>query len=104
MKSPLMQALDALVRMDAHDARKLRDMADAHLRDLEAGPTRRYDHLPEKPGWWTFKARRLSSTEGAELQRGLEAAVVREQERLDGPDEDYGACEEDKHVGHTTDF
>lgn len=98
MRSPLMQVLDAIVMMDAHDTRKVRDMADAHLRDLEGpNPDAGYDAQCEAKAdddnymdWRTgLNQLRRFKEEGAELQRGLEAAVLRERERLDGPDDAY---------------
>ena len=83
MRSPHEQILDLVVKMDARGARKVRDMADAHLRDLDAENCRiAYNAAPAHVEFTVDVA------EGAELQRGLEAAVILERERLDGPDDD----------------
>lgn len=134
MRSPLIQILDTMVKLDAHDTRKVRDMADLHLRDLEGVRDKsqdrcevcfvlRSDHHGENFGGYvrhSFRSPPQQVTappestclrcggdwadakhtgglcqnpvmEGAELQRGLEAAVVRERERLDGPDDEEPA-------------
>lgn len=159
MKSPLMRILDAMVKLDAHDTRKVIDMADAHLRDLEeckvchgevghrvncpegiafdhregAEFQRRVEGLRQpactRCGEEGHSVREHDFVEGAELQAGLEAAVVRERERLDGPDcticggrgcfvckgtgksvdgpddeEQCPACEDEGHVGQTDAF
>lgn len=105
MRSPHEQILDLVVKMDARDARKVRDMADAHLRDLEEAPhtegldpecavctITRARHSPLSPfrldGAELQPDSLFANDQGAELQRGLEAAVISERERLDGPDDD----------------
>lgn len=130
----LMQLLDALVKMDAHDTHKVIEMAHAHLRDIEkafdkacvdvyegitkdtpsAGRTpwqQAVSHLPdESRSEANIQANRelAKRTDGAELQAGLEEAVVRERERL--ADDGWIAWEEPSdgppkgHVGHTDDF
>ena len=113
----LERILNMAVRMDAHDARKARDIFDGRLRELDPegmtpdGPVHVID----------LDKLQRQRTEGAELQRGLEVAVERERERLDGPDivahldnsdttvhegarNECPACEDEGHVGQTDDF
>ena len=110
MTVPLKQALDAIVMMNAHETRKVRDMADAHLRDLDQSTTSwgravhfeaaldtcrtcgtiRANHEHELAGSGGNVPVHSFQDEGAELQRGLEVAVERERERLDGADDDFG--------------
>ena len=75
MTTPLMRILDLAKDMDAHDARQARDIFDARLRELECS------------GCLSIHVIDLDALrrqrEGAELQAGLEEAVVRERERLD---------------------
>lgn len=95
----------------------------AHLRDLEPPNSakcnlcgvQRAGHGSETHIFYDPRS------EGAELQRGLEVAVERERERLDGPDivahldnsdttvhegarNECPACEDEGHVGQSDDF
>lgn len=140
----LQRILNMLVRMDAHDARKVRDMADgrlrelgelkleAHLFDAESLPYRQPTaHQPVMSEQQKqiadevvadYRDELLARREGLELQRGLEVAVERERERLDGSDgpdasgphsglprhegalNECPACEDEGHVGQTDVF
>ena len=113
MRSPHEQILDLVVKMDARGARKVRDMADAHLRDLDAGEPAVIQHLRralcQRCGvdvdihhLWGGKPPHAFVDEGVELQAGLEAAVILERERLDGPDDD--GEEPAGQIGQTNDF
>ncbi len=152
----LQRILNMVVRMDAHDARKARDIFDGRLRELanfrcdikhpdgeacetwprtseEFAAAQRAErdgaelpsaNLPlgeHPPGSVCPPVSHRHRRDGAELQLGLEAAVRREQERLDGPDivahldnsdttvhegarNECPACEDEGHVGQTDDL
>lgn len=92
----LQRILDMAVRMDAHEARKARDIFDGRLRELEEpclthGKDCREDWHP-----WRQATAHLPyglvvdgspRQRGLELQAGLEEAVRRETARLEASDE-----------------
>lgn len=80
----LLRILNMAVRMDAHDSRKARDIFEGRLRELMSEQQKQIaDEVVAD-----YRDDLLTRREGAELQRGLEAAVERERERLDGPDDE----------------
>lgn len=93
----LTDLLVVVVSLDVRQARKVRDMANARLRDLGATTPSPW-HQPTAPlsqpacercGEEGHSVREHEIVEGAELQRGLEAAVEFQRSQVGhGPDEE----------------